>query len=46
MLADEEVLATKGDVFNFPKCSVITFSAETPEGVKAIFVVQRARDGA
>lgn len=42
----QEVLATKGDVFYFPKGSVITFSTETPEGVKAFFVGQRARDGA
>lgn len=42
----QEVLATKGDVFYFPKGSVITFSTETPEGVKAFFVGQRAKDGA
>lgn len=42
----QEVLATKGDVFYFPKGSVITFSTETSEGVKAFFVGQRPRGGA
>lgn len=42
----QEVTATKGDVFFFPKGSVITFSTETPEGVKAFYCGQRARDAA
>jgi len=42
----QEVTATKGDVFYFPKGSVITFSTETPEGVKAFYCGQRARGAA
>lgn len=42
----QEVVGTAGDVFYFPKGSVITFSTETPSGVKAFFVGQRARGAA
>lgn len=42
----QEVTASKGDVFYFPKGAVITFSTETPDGVKAFYCGQRARDAA
>lgn len=42
----QEVLATAGDVFYFPKGSIITFSTDTPTGVKAFYVGQRARGAA
>ncbi|KAK5944767.1 hypothetical protein PMZ80_001967 [Knufia obscura] len=42
----QEVHAKAGDVFYFPKGSVITFSTERPEGVKAFFCGQRARGAA
>ena len=42
----QEVLATVGDVFYFPKGAIITFSTETPSGVKAFYVGQRARGAA
>lgn len=42
----QEVLATAGDVFYFPKGAIITFSTETPSGVKAFYVGQRDRGAA
>lgn len=42
----QEVDARAGDVFHFPKGSVITFSTEEPEGVQAFFCGQRARGAA
>jgi len=42
----QEVHAKAGDVFYFPKGSVITFSTERPEGVKAFFCGQRAQGAA
>ncbi|KAJ9660760.1 hypothetical protein H2198_002299 [Neophaeococcomyces mojaviensis] len=42
----QEVTASKGDVFYFPKGSTITFTTESPEGVKAFYCGQRAQGAA
>lgn len=42
----QEVSASRGDVFYFPKGSIITFSTDSPEGVRAFYCGQRAKDTA